>query len=99
MKKQGIGNWASHISTERPIIVANGNSGSCSGLTSRIPVSFGSIVVRLDFLLITSVPYETIKGPPTLVEMRACIDMYHQIVTIEIHIKKEVLNLAYEQGT
>ena len=42
--------------TERRIIVADGTSGSCAGSILRIPVTFGSIVVHLDFLVIASVP-------------------------------------------
>ena len=64
-----------------------------------IPVSFGSIVMRLDFLVIASVPYDLIIGAPKLVEMRACIDMYHQTVTIRNYGKTEVLNLVYEPET
>ena len=55
--------------TERRIIVADGTSGSCAGSISGIPVSFGSIVMRLDFLVIASVPYDLIIGAPTLVEI------------------------------
>ena len=61
--------------TERRIIVADGTSGSCAGSISGIPVSFGSIVMRLDFLAISSVPNDFIISAPTLVEMRACLDM------------------------
>ena len=71
--------------TERRIIVADRTSGGCAGSISGIPVSFGSIVMRLDFLVIAPVPYDLIIGAPTLLEMRACIDMYHQTVTIRNH--------------
>ena len=63
--------------TDRRIIVAGGTSGSWAGSISGIKVSFGSIVMRLDLLVITSVPYNLIIGAPTLVDKRACIDMYH----------------------
>ena len=56
-------------------------------------------MIRLDFLVIASVPYDLIIGAQTLVEMRACIDIYHQTVTIRNHGKKEVLNLVYEPET
>ena len=85
--------------TERRIIVADRTSGSCAGSISGISVSFGSIVMRLDFLVIASVPYDLIIGASNLVEMRACIDMYHQTVTIGNHGKTEVLNLIYEPET
>ena len=75
--------------TERRIIVADGTSGSCAGSISGIPVSFGSIVMHLDFLVVSSVPYDLIIGAPMLVEMRACIDMYQQTVTIRNHGKAE----------
>ena len=61
--------------TERRIIVADRISGSCTGSISRIPVSLGSIVVLLDFLVILSVPNDLIFLAVTLVEMRACIDI------------------------
>ena len=60
-------------------------------------VSFGSIVMRADSSITASVPYDSIIGAPKLVEMRACIEVYHQTVTIRNHGKTEVLNLVYEQ--
>ena len=42
--------------TERRIIVAGGISGSCAGSISVVTVSNGSIVMRLDFLVITWFP-------------------------------------------
>ena len=85
--------------TEIRVIVADGTSGICAGSISGIPVSFGSIVMRLDFLVIASVPYDLIFGASTLVEMRACTDMYHQTVSVRNHGKTEVLNLVYEPET
>ena len=85
--------------TERRTIVADGTSRSCAESISGIPVSFGSKVMRLEFLVIASVPYDLIIDAPTLVEMWACIDMYHQTVTIGNHGKTEVLNLVYEPET
>ena len=85
--------------TERRIIVGDGTSGSCPRSISDIPVSFGSIVMRLDFLVIILVPYGLIIGEPTLVGMRECIDMYQQTVAIKNHGKTEVLNLVYEPET
>ena len=57
--------------TERRITVADGTSGSCAGSISGTPFGFGSIVMRLDFLVIASILYEWILVAPTLVEMRA----------------------------
>ena len=85
--------------TERRIIVADITSGGCAGSMSGVSVSFCSIVMRLDFLVIVSVPYDCIIGAPTLVEMRVCIDMHHQTVTIRNHGKTEVLNLVNEPET
>ena len=56
--------------TERRSIFADGTLGSCA---SGMPVSFGSIVMNLDLLVIASVPYDLIISSSTLVEMRACI--------------------------
>ena len=55
--------------TKRRIIVADGISESCAGSISWIPVSFGSIVMWLDRLVIASVSYDLIIGAPTLVGM------------------------------
>ena len=85
--------------TERRIIVADRTSGNCAGSISGIPVSFGSILMRLDFLVIASVPCDLIIGAPTLVEMRTCIYMYHQTVMIRNRGKTEVLYLVYEPET
>ena len=55
--------------------------------------------MRLDLLVIASVPYDWIIGAPTSVEMRACIDMYHQTATIRDHDKTEVLDFVHEPET
>lgn len=47
---------------------------------SVMPVSFGSTVMRFDFLVIGSVAYELMIGAQPLVEMYACINTYHQAV-------------------
>ena len=70
------------------MIVADGNSGSCASSIFGIRVIFGSIVMHLDFLVTVSVPYCLIIGAPRFVEMRACIDRYHQTASIR--------NLVYE---
>ena len=44
--------------TESHAIFAHGNSESLVGSVSGIPVSFGSIVMRLYFSIISSVPYD-----------------------------------------
>ena len=85
--------------TERHIIVADGTSRSCAGSISGIPVSCGSIVMRLDFLVIASVLYDLIISALSLVDMQAGIDMYHRTVTIRNHGETEVLNLIYETET
>ena len=84
---------------ERRIIVADGTSGSSGGSISGIPVNFGSIVMGLDSLVITSVPYDLIIGAPTLMEMREWIDMYYQTVTTRNHGKTGVLNIVYQPET
>ena len=85
--------------TQRRIIVADGTSGSCTGSISGVSVSFGSILMRLDFLLNAPVPYDLIIDALTSVEMRGCIDVYHQTVTIRNHGNTELLNLVYEPET
>ena len=75
--------------TERSIIVADGNSGSCSGSISGIPVSFGSIVMRLDFSVIASVPYDLIICAPTLVEMHASLTCITRQLRSEIVVRQK----------
>ena len=84
---------------ERRIIFADGTSRSCARSISGIPVSWGSIVMRLDFLVIASVLYDLIISALSLVDMQAGIDIYHQTVTIRNHGETEVLNLLYETET
>ena len=55
--------------------------------------------MRLDFLMIASVPYDLIIDALTLEAMRACIHMYDQTVKIRNHGETEVLNLVYELET
>ena len=53
-------------------------------------------MTRIDIILVASVLYDLIIGAPTLVEMRACIDMYHETVTIRNHSTTEVLHQLYQ---
>ena len=82
--------------TNRRIIVADGSSGSCQGVVSAIPVGFGDIVKRLDFMVVDSVPYDLIIGAPTLVKLCTRIDLYHQTVKLRHNGQSETLNLEYE---
>ncbi len=65
---------------KRRIVVADGSTRDCTVILKEIPVSFGDIVVRLDFMVIKSLPHDVIIGSPTLVEICACINLYHQTV-------------------
>ncbi len=60
-------------------------------------MSFGSIVVRLNFMVIKSLPYDLTIGCPKLVYICACIDLYHQTVKVRKDGQTETLNLVYEQ--
>ena len=60
---------------------------------------FSFYVIRLDFLVVDSVPYDLIIGAATLVGILASIDVYHKTVSIRNHAKTEALNLAYEPET
>ena len=82
--------------TKRRIVVADGSIGDCAGILEEILVSFGNIVMRLNFMLIKSFPYDVIIGSPILVDMCACIDLYHQTVKVRKDGTTETLNLVYE---
>ena len=82
--------------TKRRIVVADGSTGDCAGILQEILVSFGDIAARLDFMVIKSLPYHLIIGSPTLVDMCACIDLYHQKVKVRKDGKTETVNLVYE---
>ena len=86
-------------STESRIIFADGTLGSGVGSISGILLSFESELIRHYFLVIASVAYDLIIGAPTLVEMRDCIDISHQTLTIRNNSKTEALNLVYEPET
>ncbi len=66
--------------TKRRIVVGDGSTGDCAGVLEEILVSFGDIVVRLNFMVIKSFPYDLIIGSPTLFDMCACMYLYHQAV-------------------
>ena len=83
-------------STKKRIVVAGGSTGDCAGLLEEIPVSFGDTVLRLNFMATKSVPYGLIIASLTLVDICACIDLYHQTVKVSKEEKTETLNLFYE---
>ncbi len=82
--------------TKRRIVVADGTTGACTGILEAIPVSFGSIVVRLNFMVIKSLPYDLNLGSPPLVDMCPCIDLYHQTAKVRKDGQTETLNPVYE---
>ena len=82
--------------TNRRIVVANGASDGCEGVVSNVPVAFGSIVMRLKFLVIENMPFDIIIGDPTQIQMKAKIDKYHATVKLKLNGVTETLNLEYE---
>ncbi len=82
--------------TKRRIVVADATTGECAGILEEIPVSFGSIVVRFNFMVTKLLSYDLIVRSPTLVDMCACIDLYHKTVKVRKDGQTETLNLVYE---
>ncbi len=44
--------------TKRPIVVADGSTEEFAGILEEISVGFGDILVRLNFMVIKSLPYD-----------------------------------------
>ena len=82
--------------TNRRIIVANGASEGVKGTVTNIPVGFGSVVTRLNFLVMESVPFDLIISDPTQIKLRMKIDKYHSTVKVKMNGKTDTLNLQYE---
>ncbi len=80
----------------RRIVVADGFTRDCAGVLEEIPVSIRNIVVRLNFMVIKLLTYDLIIGSPTSVDKCACIDLYHQTVTVRKNGKTETLKFVYE---
>ena len=80
------------IPSNRRIIAADGSSGSCHGVVSEIPIRFGDIMNRLDFMIVDSVACDLIIGAPTLVKLCTRMDLYHQ----PVNLPHNGLNLEYE---
>ena len=85
--------------TKRGIVVADGSTGDCACVLEEITVIFGDIVLQLNFMVIKSLPYDSIIESPKLVDMCASIDLYHQTVKVKKDDKTETLNLFYEPET
>ncbi len=50
----------------------------------------------LNFMVIKPLPYDLIIESPTLVDMCACMDLYHQTIEVRKDGKAETLNLVYQ---
>ena len=49
--------------------VADGKSSPCLGSLRQVSVSFGGLVSKMDFLVVTGTPYDVIVGMPSLEEL------------------------------
>ena len=65
-------------------------------MVSNVPVGFGSVVARLKFLVMDSVPFDLIISDPTQIKLRMKIDKYHSTVKVKMNGKSDTLNLQYE---
>lgn len=48
--------------TAKQITVANGKNAACMGILDQVTVSFGSLVSKIDFLVVSGAPYDVIIG-------------------------------------
>ena len=79
--------------TAKHITVANGKNSACVGILDQVPVSFGSLVSKMDFLAVSGAPYGVIIGLPALEEIQACIDLGQQHFEVTANNQKVRLGL------
>ena len=61
--------------TKKHITAANGRGAACMCAPEQVPVSFGSLVSKMDFLVVAGAPFDLIIGLPSLEKIQACIDL------------------------
>lgn len=84
--------------TTKHITVANGKNASCIGALHQIPVSFGGLVSKMDFLVVSGAPYDVIIGLPSLEELQTCMDLGQQHVEVTVDDQKARLGLEMDDG-
>ena len=84
--------------TKKHITVANGKDEPCMGILEQVPVSFGNLVSKMDFLVVNGAPYDVIIGLPALEEIQACIDLGRQHVQVTVNNRKTRLGLEMDNG-
>ena len=57
----------------------------------------GELVVRIEFLLIESSPYDVIIGLPTTIKLRARPDYYRMVLEVHFEGDSEILNYESER--
>ena len=63
---------------------------------NNVTVVFGSIFVRLKFLVTENKLFDIIIGDPTQIQMKAKMDKYHATVKLKEKDITEILSLEYE---
>ena len=90
--------YLSRKAATKHITVANGKNAACVGILDQVPLSFGSLVSKTDFLVVSGAPYDIIIGLPALEEIQACIDLGQQHVEVTANNKKARLGLEMDSG-
>lgn len=72
----------SRTKSYKVIAVADELSCPTYGALKGLPVSFGELLVQMDFLAVHGSPFDLIVGTPTVEELKAKIDLGQQIVRL-----------------
>ena len=83
--------------TNQSIKVASCASEKCVGTLNEVPISFGELVVSMDFLVLEETPYDILFGLPTMIQLRARPDYYRMVLKIHYGGDYEILNYEYER--
>ena len=84
-------------STKKHITVADGKISPCVGSLRQVPVSFGGLVNKMDFLVVTRTPYDVMVGMPSLEELETFIALGQQNVHVTVGSEKIRLSLEMDE--
>lgn len=78
--------------TSREMIVANGLNWFTLDVFADVPVTFGDVNVRFNFLVVDETPFEFVICTTTLECFRTCIDLETLIASIKINGQDLILH-------
>ena len=84
--------------TTKHITVTNGQSAACMGILDQVPVSFRSLVSKMDFLSVNEAPYNFIIRLSALEEIQTRIDLGRQHVEVYVNNQNARLGLEIDNG-